>query len=102
MRFNQLTMGVIAGSSASLSMMIFIILIFSGGKLEDAIAVLYAQKKLGGLISLGALINLPLFFLAIRKKKINFAKGILIISLITVLLIALLKIQHLIVKQKII
>ena len=30
-------MGVIAGSSASLSMMIFIILIFSGGKLEDAI-----------------------------------------------------------------
>ena len=41
-------MGVIAGSSASLSMMIFIILIFSGGKLEDAIAVLYAQKKLGG------------------------------------------------------
>ena len=92
MRFNELTMGVIAGSSASLSMMIFIILIFSGGKLEDSIAVLYAQKKLGGLISLGALINLPLFLLAIRKKKINFAKGILIISLITVLFIALLKI----------
>ena len=92
MRFNDLTMGVIAGSSASLSMMIFIILIVSGGKLEDAIAVLYAQKKLGGLISLGALINLPLFLLAIRKKKINFAKGILIISLITVLFIALLKI----------
>ena len=92
MRFNELTMGIIAGSSASLSMMIFIILIFSGGKLEDAIAVLYAQKKLGGLISLGALINLPLFLLAIRKKKIDFAKGILIISLITVLFIALLKI----------
>ena len=92
MRFNELTMGIIAGSSASLSMMIFIILIFSGGKLEDAIAALYAQKKLGGLISIGALINLPLFLLAIRKKKIDFAKGILIISLITVLLIALLKI----------
>jgi len=85
-------MGIIAGSSASLSMMIFIILIFSGGKLEDAIAALYAQKKLGGLISIGALISLPLFLLAIRKKKIDFAKGILIISLITVLLIALLKI----------
>lgn len=73
-------------------MMIFIILIFSGGKLEDAIAALYAQKKLGGLISIGALINLPLFLLAIRKQKIDFAKGILIISLITVLFIALLKI----------
>jgi len=92
LRFSELTMGVIAGSTASLSMMIFIILIFSGGKLEDAITVLYAQKKLGGLISLGALINLPLFLLAIRKKKINFAKGILIISLFTVLIIALLKI----------
>ena len=81
MRFNELTKGVIAGSSACLSMIIFIILILSGGKLEEAIASLYAQKKLGGLISIGALVNLPLFFLAIRKKKINFAKGILITSL---------------------
>ena len=92
MRFNELTKGVIAGSSASLSMIIFIILILSGGKLEEAIASLYAQKKLGGLISLGALVNLPLFFLAIRKKKTNFAKGILITSLFTVLFIAILKI----------
>ena len=67
-----MTKGVIAGSSASLSMIIFIILIFSGGKLEEAIVELYAQKKLGGVISLGALVNLPLFFLAIRKKKDKF------------------------------
>ena len=92
MRFNELTKGLIAGSSASLSMIIFIILILSDGKLEEAISSLYAQKKLGGLISLGALVNLPLFLLANRKKKIDFAKGILIISLITVLFIALLKI----------
>ena len=92
MKFNELTKGLIAGLSASLSMIIFIILIFSGGKLEDAIAALYAQKKLGGVISLGALVNLPLFLLAIRKKKTNFAKGILITSLFTVLLIAILKI----------
>ena len=67
-----MTKGVIAGSSASLSMIIFIILILSGGKLEEAIASLYAQKKLGGLISLGALVNLPLFFLSIPKKKDKF------------------------------
>jgi len=41
---------------------------------------------------LGALVNLPLFFLGIRRGKENFAKGILIISLIFVTTIALLKI----------
>ena len=52
----------------------------------------YDQKKLGGLISMGALINLPLFFLGMRKKKVNFAKGILITSIFLVVVVALLKI----------
>ena len=87
-----MTKGIIAGLLASLSMTIFIIIFFSDATIEDSLMLLYKQKKIGGLISLGALVNLPLFFLGIRKEKINFAKGILIISLIFVLLIALLKI----------
>ena len=41
---------------------------------------------------MGALINLPLFFLGMRKRKTNFAKGILITSIFIVLIIALLKV----------
>ena len=72
--------------------MIFILLYFSEGPIEDAIVSLYQQKKLGGLISIGALINLPLFFLGMHKRKTNFAKGVMITSIIIVMMVAILKI----------
>tara|TARA_B100000989_G_scaffold126366_1_gene93714 strand:+ start:2462 stop:2752 length:291 start_codon:yes stop_codon:yes gene_type:complete len=70
-----------------------IILVFSlsEASLEDSIFYLYKQKRLGGLISLAALINLPLFFISLRKNKIPFAAGIVAISVITVIFIGLLK-----------
>lgn len=72
--------------------MIFILLYFSEGPIEDAIVSLFQQKKLGGLISIGALINLPLFFLGMHKRKTNFAKGVLITSIVIVMMVAILKI----------
>ncbi len=72
--------------------MIFILLYFSEGPIEDAIVSLFQQKKLGGLISIGALINLPLFFLGMHKRKTNFAKGVMITSIIIVMMVAILKI----------
>lgn len=72
-----------------------IILVFflSDASIENSIFYLYDQKRLGGLISIAALINLPLFFIALRKNKVPFASGILAISMLTVLFIALLKIN---------
>jgi len=84
--------GVIASFFASSSTMIFILLYFSEGPIEDVIVSLFEQKKLGGLISIGALINLPLFFLGIHKRKTNFAKGVMITSIIIVMMVAILKI----------
>jgi hypothetical protein len=84
--------GVIASFFASSSTMIFILLYFSEGPIEDVIVSLFQQKKLGGLISIGALINLPLFFLGIHKRKTNFAKGVMITSIIIVMMVAILKI----------
>ena len=72
--------------------MIFILLYFSEGPIEDAISSLFQQKKLGGLISMSALVNLPLFFLGMHKRKTNFAKGVMITSIIIVLIVAILKI----------
>ena len=72
--------------------MIFILLYFSEGPIEDAISSLFQQKKLGGLISMSALVNLPLFFLGIHKRKTNFAKGVMITSIFIVLIVAALKI----------
>ena len=88
----KLFQGVIASFFASSSAMIFILLYFSEEPIEDVILSLFQQKKLGGLISMGALINLPLFFLGIHKRKTNFAKGVMITSIIIVIMVAFLKI----------
>ena len=92
MKNKKIFQGVIASFFASSSTMIFILLYFSEGPIEDVIVSLFQQKKLGGLISIGALINLPLFFLGIHKRKTNFAKGVMITSIIIVMMVAILKI----------
>mgnify|MGYP005743852599 CR=1 FL=1 len=60
MEIKELTKGIVAGLLASLSSMtIFIIIFLSDATIEDSLMLLYKQKKIGGLISLGALANLP-------------------------------------------
>ena len=92
MKNKELFQGVIASFFASSSAMIFILLYFSEGPIEEAVSSLLKQKKLGGLISMSALVNLPLFFLGMHKRKTNFAKGVMITSIIIVLIVAILKI----------
>ena len=72
-----------------------IILLFflSDLTIEKSISSLYNQNKLGGLISLAALINLPIFFVALKKNKFEFATGLVAISVLFVIIIALLKIN---------
>ena len=72
---------------------VFLLFIFSDGPVEESFSRLYEQKKLGGLISLAALINLPVFFVALRKNKFSFATGLIAISLLLVIVIALLKLN---------
>ena len=60
---------------------------------EEVVSLLYKKQKLGGLISLAALINLPIFFVALRKNKYDFAAGLVAISLILVLIIGVLRIK---------
>ena len=92
MRNKELFQGVIASFFASSSAMVFILLYFSEGAIEDAIVSLFHQKKLGGLISVSALLNLPLFFFGMKMRQSPFAKGVMITSIVIVLMVAILKI----------
>ena len=83
--------GIFTGLLATASSVIFLTLILSSSPVEDSWISLYDQGKLGGLLSLGAISNLIIFFLSIRKNKISFATGIVIASLVVVLLIFLIK-----------
>ena len=83
----EVFIGFLTGCLATTSSVIFLTLIFSDLPVEDSWKFLHKQGKLGGLISLGATINLIIFMLAIKKNKNSFAAGLIIISLIIVLLI---------------
>lgn len=84
--------GLIAGSLWITFGVLVMVFILSEAPLEESLIYLYQKKQLGGLISLAALINLPVFFLSIRKQNYPFAAGIVAISLATVLLIVFLKV----------
>ena len=85
--------GILTGLLWTSFGVILLVFFISDASLEDSIFYLYKQKRLGGLISIAALINLPLFFIALRKNKVPFAAGIVAISILTVLFIAVLKIN---------
>ena len=70
---------------------ITIIFFLSDTSLESSLITLYQQNKLGGLISIASLINLPIFFLALRKNKMSFATGLVTLSIAMVLVITYLK-----------
>ena len=76
----------------SFGLMILLLFFLSDIPLDESILKLYKKQKLGGVISLAALINLPIFFIALRKNKFDFATGLVAISLILVFVIVILKI----------
>ncbi len=85
--------GIIAGLLWTSFGVLILLFIFSDASIDYSLSSLYRQNKLGGLISIAALINLPVFFIALRKNKFSFAAGLVAISLILVIFIAFLKIN---------
>jgi len=88
----EIFIGFITGLLATASSVIFLTLILSDLPVEDSWRTLYVQGKLGGLISLAAIINLVIFLFAIKKNKISFATGLVIISIFIIMMITAIKI----------
>ena len=91
MKYKLFTYGIVASLFATSFGIVTYTLIFSKGELFESLQFLYLQKKLGAIISLGALLNLPLFYISLRKEKYPFAAGVVVFSLVLVLIVALLK-----------
>ncbi len=86
-------LGILTGFLWTSFGIIILLFFLSDLTIEKSILSLYTQNKLGGLISIAALINLPIFFIALKKNKFEFASGLVAISLLFVIIIALLKIN---------
>ena len=66
---------------------------FSKLNFFESIQLLFKQKKLGALLSIGSLINIPIFLFFINKQLYKKAYGLMLFLLILVLIIATLKIN---------
>jgi len=83
--------GVISGILWTTFILILFLLILSDNPIENTLEYSYKNNKLGGLIALSSLINLPIFFLAIKRNKISFASGLVAFLILIVTIIAFLK-----------
>ena len=85
-------LGFLIGITATLVGVTFFTIIFSPESISRSLKSLFIQKKLGALISIGSLINIPLFFVLLKLNKINYAYGLVSYLLLLVFIVAILKI----------
>ncbi|MGB6269160.1 MAG: hypothetical protein WBF67_09130 [Olleya sp.] len=74
--------GFILGIISTCIGVLLYIVLFSKFGIEETIKQALQFKFVGKLVSLGALLNLGLFFLFLNKKQDNKAKGVLIATII--------------------
>jgi hypothetical protein len=91
LRNKETAIGVIIGLLLTGIGMSLYTLFLSEDSLLNSLMFLYQEKKLGALISLGALLNLPAFFILIRKREYRIAYGLVGVLIILVGVVALLK-----------
>lgn len=81
--------GIIANSFGTL----LYILLFSDLGIVDTFNAAVAQGHIGSLLALGAILNLVAFFGFLRIKRDQRAKGVMLATLVTALIILLYKVM---------
>ena len=83
----HIIIGFILGVICTAIGVLLYIAFFSRLGVEDTLKKAFHYKFVDKIVSLGALLNLGLFFLLLNRKKDNMAKGVLIATLIIGLII---------------
>ncbi len=87
MHKKDLAIGFLVGIIANTAGTLLYILIFSDLSISDTFAAAIQQGHIGSLLALGAILNLIAFFLFLRIRRDNRAKGVLIATILTALVI---------------
>lgn len=87
MHKKELLIGFVVGIIANTIGTLLYILLFSDLGIKETFDAAIQQGHIGSLLALGAILNLIAFFLFLRIRRDNRAKGVLIATLLTALLI---------------
>ncbi|MFP2997421.1 hypothetical protein ABN763_16000 [Spongiivirga sp. MCCC 1A20706] len=93
-RKKEIGIGIIVGIIATLIGMFFYSLYSASTSnltQETAVKVFLEQGKLGYLISIGAILNLLAFFVFLRRKQDLRARGVLIATMFTAIIVLILQ-----------
>ena len=87
----EILIGFLIGVIANLAGCYLYIFFFSKYSLETTIEVALEQDILGNIIALGALLNLGVFFIFLKKKKYYRARGVIMATLLAAIIIVIAK-----------
>ena len=87
----EVFIGIISGLLATFVGTVLYILLFSKVHIESTFELALKNDFLSSLLVLGAIANFLPFFIFLKKKQDYRARGVLIISLITAVVVAVLK-----------
>ncbi len=87
----EVLIGLIIGLLANMAGIYLYIYFFSDLELEETIKIAQENDFLGSLIILGALLNLLVFFVYIKKKQYYRARGVVLATIIAALMVVALK-----------
>jgi len=82
----ELLYGIIIGLITSLIGVFLFLELFTEYGFKDGITILKNNNNLGKLVSLGAILNLAVFFLLLKLKKDLMARGVVLALIITTLI----------------
>ncbi len=83
----ELIIGFAVGIIANTVGTLLYILLFSDMGIKDTFEAAVQQGHIGSLLALGAILNLVAFFLFLRIRRDNRAKGVLIATIMTAMVI---------------
>lgn len=87
MHKKELLIGFVVGIIANTIGTLLYILLFSDLGITETFQAAIQQGHIGSLLALGSILNLVAFFLFLRIRRDNRAKGVLIATILTALLI---------------
>ncbi len=88
----EIGLGILIGLLANLAGLYLYVYFFTTYEIEEAIRLSYQDHFIGKLIALGAVLNFLPFFVFIKKKQDYRARGVLIATILSALVILALKI----------
>lgn len=87
----EIAIGFLIGIAANLAGMYLYVFFFLEYEFMESLKIARENDTLGNLIALGAILNLIIFFLMIKKRQLYRARGVLMATVLAALIVLLSK-----------